>query len=66
MLDGARPRARQADDAYEAALDKAAHANLAADDDRRLVEHVDRVRATLGRCARGHPTPPGPHLPTDP
>lgn len=33
--------------AYEAALDKAAHANLAADDDRRLVEHVDRVRQTL-------------------
>lgn len=33
--------------AYEAALDKAAHANLAADDDRRLIEHVDRVRATL-------------------
>jgi DNA sulfur modification protein DndD len=33
--------------AYESALDKAAHANLAADDDRRLVEHVDRVRQTL-------------------
>lgn len=39
-------RAR-ADAAYESAMDKAAHANLAADDDRRLVEHVDRVRATL-------------------
>lgn len=35
--------------AYESALDKAAHANLAADDDRRLIEHVDRVRATLDR-----------------
>lgn len=37
----------KAADAYEAALNKAAHANLAADDDRRLVEHVDRVRQTL-------------------
>ncbi|WP_299575207.1 DNA sulfur modification protein DndD [uncultured Williamsia sp.] len=34
-------------EAYEAALDKAAHANFAADDDRRLVDHVDRVRQTL-------------------
>ena len=33
--------------AYEAALDKASLVNLAADDDLRLVEHVDRVRATL-------------------
>jgi len=39
----------RADAAYEAALDKAAHANLAADEGRRLVEHVDRVRATLER-----------------
>ena len=38
---------RRAHDAYEATLDKAAYANLAADDDRRLVEHVDRVRTTL-------------------
>lgn len=37
----------RADAAYEAAMDKAAHANLAADDDRRLIEHVDRVRTTL-------------------
>ncbi|MBD1591591.1 DNA sulfur modification protein DndD [Arthrobacter sp. S1_S22] len=37
----------KASTAYEAALDKAASVNLAADDDRRLVEHVDRVRATL-------------------
>ena len=35
------------DAAYESALDRAAHASLAVDDDRRLVEHVDRVRATL-------------------
>lgn len=33
--------------AYEAALDMAAQANLAADDDLRLIQHVDRVRATL-------------------
>ncbi|SDO34610.1 DNA sulfur modification protein DndD [Nakamurella panacisegetis] len=39
-------RAR-ADSAYEGALDKAAHANMAADDGRRLIEHVDRVRVTL-------------------
>jgi DNA sulfur modification protein DndD len=37
----------KAEAAYEAALDKAAQANLAADDDRRLIEHVDRVRTTL-------------------
>lgn len=37
----------RADSAYEAALDRAAHANLAADDDRRLIDHVDRVRSTL-------------------
>jgi DNA sulfur modification protein DndD len=39
-------RAR-ADAAYEAALDDAARANGVADDGRRLVEHVDRVRTTL-------------------
>ncbi|MEH6621160.1 MAG: DNA sulfur modification protein DndD [Dietzia maris] len=32
---------------HEAALDKAAQVNLAAEDDRRLVEHADRVRTTL-------------------
>lgn len=37
----------KADAAYEAALDKAAHATLAAEDDRRLVEHAERVRGTL-------------------
>jgi DNA sulfur modification protein DndD len=37
----------KANAAYENALDKAAQANLSADDDRRLVDHVDRVRSTL-------------------
>ena len=44
-----RQERSRADAAYEAALDKAALAGLAADDGHRLVEHVDRVRATLGR-----------------
>jgi DNA sulfur modification protein DndD len=43
----ARAERTKANAAYESALDKAAYANLAADDDRRLVEHVDRVRTTL-------------------
>lgn len=47
LLNNARSDRAKAHDVYEATLDKAAHANLAADDDRRLVEHVDRVRATL-------------------
>jgi DNA sulfur modification protein DndD len=33
--------------AYERAVDGATHASLAVDDDRRLVEHADRVRLTL-------------------
>lgn len=33
--------------AYETALDVAAQANLAADDDLRLIQHVDRVQTTL-------------------
>jgi len=37
----------KADAAYEAALDKATNLSLAADDDRRVVDHVDKVRATL-------------------
>jgi DNA sulfur modification protein DndD len=44
-----RQERSRADAAYEAAQDKAALAGLAADDGHRLVEHVDRVRATLGR-----------------
>lgn len=47
LLNSARTDRAKAHDAYEATLDKAAHANLAADDDRRLVEHLDRARATL-------------------
>lgn len=39
-------RAR-AESAHESALDNATRENLAADDARRLVEHVDRVRETL-------------------
>ncbi len=47
LLQSARSDRARAHAAYESALDKAASANLAADDDRRLVEHVHRVRATL-------------------
>lgn len=47
LLNNARSDRAKAHNAYESTLDKAAHANLAADDDRRLIEHVDRVRATL-------------------
>ncbi|MFI9633593.1 DNA sulfur modification protein DndD [Nocardia sp. NPDC051929] len=47
LLRTARADRAKAQAAYEAALDRAAHANLAADDDRRLIEHIDRVRATL-------------------
>jgi DNA sulfur modification protein DndD len=39
-------RAR-AENAYESAMDRAANQSLAADDDRRLVDHADRVRETL-------------------
>ncbi|MCG7607950.1 MULTISPECIES: DNA sulfur modification protein DndD [Mycobacterium] len=39
----------KAHSAYEAALDKVAHENLAADDDRRMVDHADRVSATLNQ-----------------
>lgn len=47
VLQTARSDRARAHAAYEAALDKAAHADLSADDDRRLVEHVDKVRSTL-------------------
>jgi DNA sulfur modification protein DndD len=46
-LSSLRHERDRADAAYESALDRAAQANLAADDQRRLVDHVDRVRATL-------------------
>lgn len=47
MIASTRVDRVKANAAYEMALDKAALVNLTADDDRRLVEHVDRVRATL-------------------
>ncbi|OBI60627.1 DNA sulfur modification protein DndD [Mycobacterium sp. E796] len=37
----------KADAAYEATLDRVARATLSAEDDRRLVEHAERVRVTL-------------------
>jgi DNA sulfur modification protein DndD len=43
-----RQERARADTAYEVALDKSAQASLAVEDDHRLVEHVDRVHATLG------------------
>lgn len=46
-LKALREERAAADRAYEAALNSAAQANLAVDDERRLVEHVDRVRTTL-------------------
>lgn len=42
-----RQERARAEDAYERAMDAAAHATLSADDDRRLIEHVDRITATL-------------------
>lgn len=47
LLTTARNDRAKSTAAYEASLDRAARANLAADDDRRLVEHADRVRDTL-------------------
>jgi DNA sulfur modification protein DndD len=49
QLAAARQETSRAHAAHEAALDKAAHADLAADDSLRMIEHVDRVRTTLGR-----------------
>jgi DNA sulfur modification protein DndD len=46
-LGALRQERARADAAYEAALDKSAEAGLAVDDDRRLVEHAERVRGTL-------------------
>jgi DNA sulfur modification protein DndD len=42
-----RKEGTRASATYEAAMERAAHATLAADDNRRLVEHIDRTRATL-------------------
>jgi DNA sulfur modification protein DndD len=47
QLRALRDERARADSAYETALDKSAQASLAADDDRRLVEHIERVRTTL-------------------
>ncbi|MGY1746747.1 DNA sulfur modification protein DndD [Blastococcus sp. SYSU D00695] len=44
-----RQERARVDAAYEAALTKATQAGLVADDGRRLVDHVDRVQATLER-----------------
>ena len=46
-LNQLRQERARADAEYETALDNAARANLAADDSRRLVDHIDRVRGTL-------------------
>lgn len=46
-LEAVRQERARADTAYEAAMDQAARATLDADDDRRLVEHVERARKTL-------------------
>lgn len=57
-LNAIRQERARADAAYEAALDKSAQATLAADDDRRLVKHLDRARETLdvlkGKAAERH------------
>jgi DNA sulfur modification protein DndD len=49
QLAATRLETSRAHTAHEAAQDKAAHADLAADDSLRMIEHVDRVRSTLGR-----------------
>ncbi|OBC03471.1 DNA sulfur modification protein DndD [Mycobacterium sp. 852013-50091_SCH5140682] len=46
-LESARNATIKAHAAYETALDNAANENLVADDGRRLVDHADRVSATL-------------------
>ncbi|WP_369133596.1 DNA sulfur modification protein DndD [Modestobacter sp. I12A-02662] len=47
QLAALRQERARADATYETALTKAAQAGLVADDGRRLVDHVDRVQATL-------------------
>jgi len=46
-LTAVRQQRARADAVYEKAMDAAAHASLTVDDDRRLVDHADRVRVTL-------------------
>lgn len=48
QLGALRQQRAKAQAGYEKAMDDAAHASLAADDDRRLVDHTDRIQATLG------------------
>ena len=47
QLASLRHERARADAAYEDAVDRAAQANLTADDQRRLVDHIDRVSVTL-------------------
>ncbi len=47
QLAALRHERRRADAAYDAALDRATQARLAAEDEQRLVDHIDRVRTTL-------------------
>lgn len=58
LLADARGHRAKAAAAHEDALDRVGRASLAADDDRRLVDHVERVRTTLeelrGAAARRH------------
>lgn len=46
-LTSLRQERARSENAYERAMDAAAHATLNADDDRRLIEHVDRITETL-------------------
>jgi DNA sulfur modification protein DndD len=46
-LTAVRQHRARSDAVYEKAMDAAADASLTADDDRRLVDHADRVRTTL-------------------
>lgn len=49
QLESQRAERHRREASYESALTKAAEAGLSADDDRRVIEHVDRVVATLER-----------------
>jgi DNA sulfur modification protein DndD len=47
QLTSLRHERHRADTAYEAMLDRATQASLAAEDEQRLADHIDRVRVTL-------------------
>jgi DNA sulfur modification protein DndD len=51
-LSALRHERSRAEERYEKALDLAAHSALSADDDRRLIEHVDRITVTLSALRR--------------